>query len=81
NIEQKDLTLKPGWVRVSLHPVLTDEEVIFICNAVDQIATRIKEWGKDYRYNPKNNEFEHLLKGDEVLVDTVHNWLSLDGLH
>ncbi len=81
NIEQKDLTLKPGWVRLSLHPVLTNAEVIFICNAVDQIATRIKEWEKDYRYNPKSNEFEHLLKSDEALVDAVHDWLSLDSLH
>ncbi|MCS6834194.1 MAG: aminotransferase class V-fold PLP-dependent enzyme, partial [Flammeovirgaceae bacterium] len=37
-IDTGDLSKKPGWVRVSLHPTMTDEEVIQIGNAIRYIA-------------------------------------------
>ena len=27
-IDQGDLSEKPGWVRISVHPTMTDEEII-----------------------------------------------------
>ena len=61
-INHGDLSEKPGWVRVSLHPVITDEEVLFFINALKEIVTNHTEWKKDYIYNPKKNEFEHRSK-------------------
>ncbi|HEY9115759.1 MAG TPA: aminotransferase class V-fold PLP-dependent enzyme, partial [Bacteroidales bacterium] len=54
-----DLSEKPGFVRVSLHPTMTDEELEIIINAVKEIAANYKEWSADYIYNPHTNEFSH----------------------
>lgn len=54
-----DLTEKPGFVRVSLHPTMSDSELDFIINAVAEIVENHKEWGQDYTYNKHNNEFYH----------------------
>jgi len=77
NIALNDLTSKPGWVRLSLHPTITNTEVRFICNAIQQIIDNIEDWEKDYKYNPKNNEYEFLKTGDEKLIDTIRDWFKI----
>lgn len=54
-----DLSDKPGWVRLSLHPTMADEEVIFIADALKQIVNNHDEWSKDYNYQSQNNEYFH----------------------
>ncbi|MDZ7845972.1 MAG: hypothetical protein U5L96_03965 [Owenweeksia sp.] len=54
NISQGNMTNKPGWARISLHPTMTDAELDFILQAVRQIAENGKEWAKDYYYEPAN---------------------------
>ena len=56
-INHGDLSEKPGWVRLSLHPTMTDDEITFITEAINQVAKNHKEWGKDYAYNRNTNEF------------------------
>ena len=56
-INDGDLTLKPGWVRMSIHPTMTDVEMHFIMNAIEELSKNHKEWGADYSYNNKTNEF------------------------
>ncbi|WP_194851151.1 aminotransferase class V-fold PLP-dependent enzyme [Nonlabens antarcticus] len=58
DIEAKNLTDKPGWVRVSLHPTLTNAELLFITNAITAIIDNQKEWAQDYKYNKQSNEFD-----------------------
>lgn len=69
-IHQGDLSEKPGWVRVSLHPTLTDDEVLSIVDGVKEIVAHIDEWSKDYNYDSSTNEFSCLRvaanDGDEV---------------
>lgn len=50
---------KPGWVRMSLHPVMTNKEVEFCVQAVKDIAENIRDYEKEYRYDPEKNEFFH----------------------
>lgn len=54
-----DLSQKPGWVRWSLHPTTTNQEVLFFVDAIQQIITHIEIWKKDYVYNSHKNEFFH----------------------
>ncbi|WP_166923250.1 aminotransferase class V-fold PLP-dependent enzyme [Flavobacterium poyangense] len=68
---------KPGWVRISLHPTMTNDELLFICKAIKKIALKHKEWRKDYRYNPVSNEFESLLK-EENIKEGVKGLFVLD---
>lgn len=76
-IEQKILEgclmERPGWIRMSIHPTMTDEEVEFICDAIKVIAENHKQWGKDYCYNASKNCFEHLASNNEELKLTK-NW-------
>lgn len=54
-----DLTEKPGFIRVSLHPTMSNDELDYIIKAVDEIAENHEEWAKDYIYDSQNNEFYH----------------------
>ena len=75
-ITHGDLSQKPGWIRLSLHPTMTDTEVDFIVDTIRQITVHHKEWGLDYRYNKHNNEFLH--KDEENKKnDFVKSWFKL----
>jgi selenocysteine lyase/cysteine desulfurase len=53
------LANKPGWVRMSFHPTMTDEEIIFIMDSLEQLCKEHQEWAKDYSYDPHTNEWSH----------------------
>ncbi|HTX89126.1 MAG TPA: aminotransferase class V-fold PLP-dependent enzyme, partial [Bacteroidales bacterium] len=58
-ISRGDLSEKPGWVRLSLHPTMTDLELDAIVDALRQIRSHYREWAEDYRYDKHTNEFRH----------------------
>ncbi len=59
-IDAGDLSLKPGWVRLSLHPTMTNEELDYILDAIKQVCENGDEWKKDYVYDNHTNEFNHV---------------------
>ncbi|MFD1602850.1 aminotransferase class V-fold PLP-dependent enzyme [Flavobacterium artemisiae] len=73
---EKNQTNKPGWVRLSLHPIMTDAELLFVCNAIEQVALNYKKWEKDYRYNKAANEFENI-HTEENIKEEVQEWFKL----
>ena len=75
-IEAGDLSMKPGWVRLSLHPTMTDDELMFITDAIAQVAENAKEWGKEYYYNQHTNEFHHSGYTDKELP-VILKWFEL----
>jgi selenocysteine lyase/cysteine desulfurase len=58
-IDAGDLSMKPGWIRLSLHPTMTNDELLFITDAIKQTVENAEEWKKDYCYNNHTNEFLH----------------------
>lgn len=56
-IDMGDLSEKPGWVRLSIHPVMSEEEIDYIIDAVRQICVHVNEWAQDYVYSPADNEY------------------------
>ncbi len=52
-----DNSSKPGWVRASIHPIMTDEEVHFIVKGIREVSQHYKEWGAEYTYSPQANEY------------------------
>ncbi len=54
-IDRHDYSLKPGWVRVSLHPTMTDEEIAYIAKAIIAVAEQHREWGLDYLFDSRHN--------------------------
>lgn len=58
-INHGDLSQKPGWIRASLHPTMTNAELDTLIGAVAEIAKNHESWAKDYIYNKHTNEFRH----------------------
>ncbi|GGD62143.1 aminotransferase class V-fold PLP-dependent enzyme [Lacimicrobium alkaliphilum] len=56
-IDQGDLTEKPGWVRISLHPINTDDEARFIVDAVARVIENATDWARDYQFDPHLGDF------------------------
>ena len=50
---------KPGWIRMSVHPCMTNEEAHTIMDAIEQLAANHKEWALEYAYDNRTNEFVH----------------------
>ncbi|MFB3166420.1 aminotransferase class V-fold PLP-dependent enzyme [Neobacillus sp. 179-C4.2 HS] len=64
-IDTGDLSTKPGWVRFSLHPIMTNEEILLFVDAIKEISKNIEEWKKDYVYDPAGNDYfynQHIRK-------------------
>lgn len=75
-ISQGDFSNKPGWVRLSLHPIMTNEELYYIINAIHEISLHHEIWINEYTYSSKANEFKNKLAlKDET--EKVKKWLIL----
>lgn len=70
-----DLSFKPGWMRMSLHPTSTNEEVAYILEAIKELANQHREWALDYTYNPKTNEYYHHADTGST-HQMVNNWFE-----
>lgn len=74
-ISQGDFSLKPGWVRWSLHPTTTDEEVQLFIDALHDIVENHEKYTADYTYFPKENIFRH--RNENNYEATVQDWFKL----
>jgi len=70
-----DLSKKPGWVRVSLHPTMTNEELYYLADAVKQVVENKDEWEKDYEFSKVTGEYYH--KTAPVINHDVDAWFEL----
>lgn len=67
---------RPGWVRMSIHPIMTNEEIIFICDSIKEVAANFKTWGEDYTYNSSKNEFVH--KSNKLVESEIsEGWFKI----
>ncbi|OLN32985.1 aminotransferase class V-fold PLP-dependent enzyme [Desulfosporosinus metallidurans] len=73
-IDSGDLSKKPGWVRLSIHPIMTDEEVHYIADAVKQAVNNIKKWHNEYTYDPYLNEFKSIHSPEQENI--VKEWFK-----
>ncbi len=70
-----DLMEKPGWIRMSVHPTTTNEEIRYVCDAIRQLAVNHTQWATDYRYNRQTNEFAHK-NATSAERELVQQWFS-----
>ena len=75
-ITSGDLINKPGWIRMSIHPTTTTQEIIFVCQSINDLANHHQEWENDYQYNNKTNEFIHK-NATNPEKEMVANWFSV----
>ncbi|HET7839346.1 MAG TPA: aminotransferase class V-fold PLP-dependent enzyme [Rectinemataceae bacterium] len=65
-IDSGDLSEKPGWVRVSLHPTMTDEEARYVGRAVVEVIRNYRVWAADYQFCKESAEFEPKAAGNQA---------------
>jgi selenocysteine lyase/cysteine desulfurase len=71
-----DLIQKPGWIRMSVHPTTTTEEIQYVCESILALAKNHNIWSADYEYNPKTNEFNHT-SALSIEKERVNNWFTV----
>lgn len=47
-ISRGDCSTKPGWIRLSIHPTHTNNEIFYICSAIKELAENFHDWKADY---------------------------------
>lgn len=75
-INSGDLSGKPGWIRLSIHPTMTDEEAHLIVEAITALCQHHGDWAKDYRYDQHSNGFYHKDFPAETEGDSVTAWFE-----
>lgn len=56
-ISSGDLSNKPGWIRLSLHPTQSIDEIRYIMQSIEDLANNHHIWAKEYAYNKSKNDF------------------------
>lgn len=72
-IDSGDLILKPGWIRMSIHPTTTNAEIQYVLDSIKLMAEHHKDWAADYDYNKSTNEFIHK-QASGFEKELVKNW-------
>ncbi|WP_091496538.1 aminotransferase class V-fold PLP-dependent enzyme [Amphibacillus marinus] len=53
-----DQSYRPGWVRVSLHPTIRDDELAYLLFAIEQVTIHYFQWQADYSYDKATDRFQ-----------------------
>ena len=67
---------RPGWIRMSIHPTISNEEVQYLCDSIEKVAANYEEWSKDYTYDTDKNDFVHN-SAEPIEKNLVNSWFSL----
>ncbi|SEP68725.1 Selenocysteine lyase/Cysteine desulfurase [Hyunsoonleella jejuensis] len=67
---------RPGWIRMSIHPTMTNDEIDFICDAIAEVAENHTKWGEDYEYDAVKNEFIHR-SNTSTEKEIIKDWFTL----
>lgn len=76
-IDRGDLSEKLGWVRLSMHPTMMDEELDRVFFALKEIVKKSDEWGMEYEYSPQKNEF-FFKNPQKNKADFIKKWFNLN---
>jgi selenocysteine lyase/cysteine desulfurase len=76
-INHGDLSEKPGWVRWSLHPTTTNDEVQIMVEGLKYIVDNIDELRKQYVYDNHHNLYWHKEDLKKDYQSRIGEWLTL----
>ena len=75
-VDSGDFSARPGWVRLSIHPTFSDQDVITICDAIEHVATHADHYLSQYDYAKGDNTF--IYKSREMGADDlIDAWFTL----
>ena len=70
------LTERPGWIRLSLHPTISNKELDFISESLKELSKNIEDWAKDYQYDAIKNDYVHKTV-TPIEKTLVSSWFSV----
>jgi selenocysteine lyase/cysteine desulfurase len=71
-----NLLEKPGWIRLSVHPTMTDKEIDFIMDAIESTVSNLDQWAQDYDYEP--GAARYYIKGRSTTENhKIAEWFKL----
>jgi len=75
-INDGDLSEKPGWIRMSIHPTMSDEELDTLLHGVEELSKHHTEWSEEYYYSTKTNDFKHRSNSEDYGQNMVDQWFN-----
>lgn len=76
-INKGDYSEKPGWIRLSLHPIMTDAELSFIGESISALCKNHSEWAKEYEVEYACNHIETMEAEDSVKIkERIDSWYN-----
>jgi selenocysteine lyase/cysteine desulfurase len=70
-----ELFVRPGWIRLSLHPTFTDEEINYLLESIEFVANHFEQLAKNYTYNTKKNIYHsnhHTDHFEKKFIDEIY---------
>lgn len=67
---------RPGWIRMSIHPTMTNGEIIFVCDAISAVAENFEKWKMNYRYDGVKNDYVHN-NNINIEKEITKDWFNL----
>lgn len=61
DIDRGDYSTKPGWIRVSLHPSHSEDDIDYLAEALMQLSLNHQQWAVDYFQVPQSEVYLHKL--------------------
>ncbi len=71
-LEDGTCELKPGWVRFSIHPTTTNDEIKYVCDSIISLSKNYKDWVKEYSIVDGN-----YVHNDETTSPLQESWFEL----
>jgi selenocysteine lyase/cysteine desulfurase len=76
-IDHGDISKRPGWIRMSVHPTHSNTEIKYLTDAVKQLAANFSEWQADYNIDYAKGFIAH--KQDNLrheIKRNVEEWMQ-----
>lgn len=58
-VDAGDVSERPGWVRLSIHPTMTEEDILYLAQAIHQVERFHQGWVTDYHFDEKSGQINH----------------------
>lgn len=62
---------RPGWIRMSIHPTMSDERITYIMDAIEELSTRYRKYVPEYTMNKKLAVFTHNSFTDKKTINRI----------
>ena len=58
-INNGDCSIKPGWIRLSIHPTDSNENIAYILEGISELAKKHNKWKHDYDLDLIKSTIKH----------------------